>query len=161
MHSVSGQEAQRNCMIEQYENDMAEIERLQGLLAQCKTVGCSQNDLDGTGIGSISIDLDANGGTPSIQDIVNALVPKKWHTGGKIRFPDCGTVIEGGCFWQHYQTYWFFDFLAVLMAPQAIVGCAFFDTYEYNFCLGNLPYVAVDSFTRTIAPYISDETLFA
>lgn len=47
-------------MLEQYENDMAEIERLEALLVKCKTTGCQQSDLDKTGLEGIEF-INANG----------------------------------------------------------------------------------------------------
>lgn len=127
-------------MINQYHDDMAEIERLQALLTKCKTSGCNQADVGGD---DIFVGPTTDSEDPS----------KKYHRGA-IRFPDCGLNISSECFWNHYLKSDLMDFLSFFMYIPALLGCAIapFDDYEYSLCLSNFAYIVVDGYSRRAAP---------
>jgi hypothetical protein len=76
-----------------------------------------------------------------------------YTVGGKVQFGDCGDLTSSECFFSHYNSYGWFDFLNVLSYPVALFACAGMDEYEYGFCFSNFFYVLTDAFMRDMAPY--------
>lgn len=137
--TASDSEAQNECMISQYHNDVAEVKRLETLLKDCKdSDGCTIKAVKALGF------KDVTGGSDGIIS--------KTTLAGKIAFPDCGLEITEECFWTHYKKSGWLDFISFFWIMPAILTCALFDEYEYNFCIVNLPYVMVDAYSRKAAP---------
>lgn len=140
-------------MINQYHSDMHEIERLDKLLDQCKTTGCTQSDVAALGIDHAHI----TGGQPDGSDSGSgSTVPltedDKKYLGGKINFPDCGANVSADCFWLHYKKSGWLDFLSFFGYIPGLIGCAVFDEYEYGLCLANFAYILVDAYAKKAAP---------
>ena len=161
-HTVTGTEQQEDCMLGQYHNDMAEIERLTAFLELCKNSGCTEQDLEriggADGSGEKTNDKD-NSGELSIEDVskqIGGSEEKRYREGGKIRFPDCGVNVTAECFWLHYKQSGWLDFLSFFCYIPALIGCAIFDDYEYGLCLGNFAYIVVDASAKKMAPYAVD-----
>jgi hypothetical protein len=159
MKDVTGQDAQRACMIEQFDNDMAEIERIKCLLKKCQIGGCSQFDYDQMSDTCDINDTVNNPQTPMTDDRLEKLLEEKRKagmkvtSGGKITFPDCGPTITAECLFNHYESYGWFDFINVFSYIPALILCSLFDGYDYGFCLGNFWYAVVDKLMRVVAPY--------
>lgn len=134
---ATGLEDQKACKINQYHNDMAEIERLGGLIEECKNEGCDE-------ITAFDYkDIEYVGILP---------VPGETEWNGPIKFPDCGFTVSGECFWENYKQSGLLDFLSFFMYGPALLGCTLFSDYEYGFCFGNFAYVLVDAYTKKISP---------